>query len=86
MARSNTQLIIERLHMLTIPRVSAWQVGSTIIAQAAGVPTLPWSGSGVAIDYAACKGVVPVRCLSCAAVVLYHGNRSHLWLQSSPYI
>lgn len=37
------------------------QVGSTIIAQAAGVPTLPWSGSGVAIDYATCNGVVPVR-------------------------
>lgn len=38
------------------------QVGSTIIAQAAGVPTLPWSGSGVAVDYAACGGVIPVRC------------------------
>ena len=37
------------------------QVGSTIIAQAAGVPTLPWSGSGISIDYATCNGVIPVR-------------------------
>jgi acetyl-CoA carboxylase / biotin carboxylase 1 len=36
------------------------QVGSTIIAQAAGVPTLPWSGSGIAIDYTTCNGVIPV--------------------------
>lgn len=36
------------------------QVGSTIIAQAAGVPTLPWSGSGVAVDYGDCHGVIPV--------------------------
>jgi biotin carboxylase len=25
------------------------KIGSTILAQAAGVPTLPWSGSGVAV-------------------------------------
>ena len=57
-------LLTERLgHVkaaLTILRMGARQVGSTIIAQAAGVPTLPWSGSGVAIDYATCNGVVPV--------------------------
>lgn len=35
------------------------QVGSTIIAQAAGVPTLPWSGSGVAVSYENCGGVIP---------------------------
>jgi len=26
------------------------KIGSTILAQAAGVPTLPWSGSGVAVS------------------------------------
>jgi acetyl-CoA carboxylase / biotin carboxylase 1 len=36
------------------------KIGSTILAQSAGVPTLPWSGDGVMIDYAACpNGVVP---------------------------
>lgn len=35
------------------------QIGSTILAQAAGVPTLPWSGSGVAVSFADCKGVIP---------------------------
>jgi len=36
-----------------------WQVGSTILAQAAGVPTLPWSGSGVAISFEECNGNIP---------------------------
>jgi acetyl-CoA carboxylase/biotin carboxylase 1 len=27
------------------------KIGSTILAQAAGVPTIPWSGDGVAIRY-----------------------------------
>jgi acetyl-CoA carboxylase/biotin carboxylase 1 len=35
------------------------QIGSTILAQAAGVPTLPWSGSGVAVSFAECNGVIP---------------------------
>lgn len=35
------------------------QVGSTILAQAAGVPTLAWSGSGVAISFAECHGNIP---------------------------
>ena len=43
---------------------AAVQVGSTILAQAAGVPTLPWSGSGVAVDYASCNGIIPVRPVS----------------------
>lgn len=35
------------------------KIGSTIIAQAAGVPTIPWSGTGVAVDFASCAGVIP---------------------------
>ncbi|KAK2079983.1 hypothetical protein QBZ16_002378 [Prototheca wickerhamii] len=36
------------------------KVGSTILAQAAGVPTLAWSGSGVSIAYADCpRGEIP---------------------------
>ena len=35
------------------------QVGSTILAQAAGVPTYPWSGTGVQISYEECDGVIP---------------------------
>ena len=35
------------------------KIGSTIIAQAAGVPTIPWSGTGVAVDFASCNGVIP---------------------------
>ncbi len=35
------------------------QIGSTILAQAAGVPTLPWSGSGVAVAFEECNGVIP---------------------------
>ena len=27
------------------------KIGSTILAQSAGVPTIPWSGDGVTIDY-----------------------------------
>lgn len=32
------------------------QVGSTLLAQAAGVPTLPWSGSGVQVPFEECAG------------------------------
>lgn len=36
------------------------KIGSTILAQSAGVPTLPWSGDGVMIDYADCAdGIIP---------------------------
>eukprot|EP00798_Chlamydomonas_sp_ICE-L_P004934 gene4934-34705_t len=35
------------------------KIGSTILAQAAGVPTLPWSGSGVSLSFAECGGVIP---------------------------
>lgn len=35
------------------------KVGSTILAQAAGVPTYPWSGSGVEVSFQECNGVIP---------------------------
>lgn len=35
------------------------QIGSTILAQAAGVPTLAWSGSGVAVSFDECHGDIP---------------------------
>jgi len=35
------------------------KVGSTILAQAAGVPTLGWSGTGVSISYEECGGNIP---------------------------
>lgn len=33
------------------------KIGSTILAQSAGVPTLPWSGDGVTVDYAGERGL-----------------------------
>lgn len=35
------------------------KIGSTILAQGAGVPTIPWSGSDVSIDYTVCGGKIP---------------------------
>lgn len=35
------------------------KIGSTILAQAADVPTIPWSGSGVKIDFDTCQGEIP---------------------------
>ena len=35
------------------------KIGSSILAQAAGVPTIPWSGSGLSVDYASCNGEIP---------------------------
>lgn len=35
------------------------KIGSTILAQAAGVPTIPWSGSDVAISFEQCGGQIP---------------------------
>lgn len=35
------------------------KIGSTILAQAANVPTIPWSGSGVKMDFESCQGEIP---------------------------
>jgi acetyl-CoA carboxylase/biotin carboxylase 1 len=35
------------------------KIGSTILAQGAGVPTIPWSGSTVSVDFATCAGKIP---------------------------
>jgi acetyl-CoA carboxylase/biotin carboxylase 1 len=35
------------------------KVGSTILAQAANVPTLAWSGSEISVSYEECNGVIP---------------------------
>ena len=49
-----------RPQRVALDRCPAWsQVGSTILAQAAGVPTYPWSGTGVQISYEECNGVIP---------------------------
>jgi hypothetical protein len=44
---------------LRVVRTLLLQIGSTILAQAAGVPTLAWSGSGVAISFEECHGDIP---------------------------
>ncbi|KAL6777494.1 BCC3 [Auxenochlorella protothecoides x Auxenochlorella symbiontica] len=45
------------------------KVGSTILAQAAGVPTLAWSGSGVSIAYRDCPGgEIPAATYAAACV------------------
>lgn len=44
------------------------KVGSTILAQAAGVPTLPWSGTGVLVDYQTCNGDIPEQVYAAACV------------------
>ena len=46
------------------------KIGSTILAQAAGVPTIPWSGSGVSVDFASCGGVIPPKIYSQARSIL----------------
>ena len=48
------------------------KIGSTILAQAAGVPTIPWSGSGVAVDYAACGGAIPPEIYNQVHLALSH--------------
>ncbi|KAH7276946.1 hypothetical protein KP509_39G027900 [Ceratopteris richardii] len=35
------------------------KIGSSLIAQAAGVPTLPWSGSHVKVPFEVCKDAIP---------------------------
>lgn len=44
------------------------KVGSTILAQAAGVPTLPWSGSHVSLSYEQCGGSIPTDVYTRACV------------------
>ena len=44
------------------------KIGSTIMAQAAGVPTIPWSGTGVAVDFGSCHGVIPPDVYASACV------------------
>ncbi|GIM14327.1 hypothetical protein Vretimale_17212, partial [Volvox reticuliferus] len=45
------------------------KIGSTLLAQAAGVPTLPWSGSHVAVSVEECKGgVIPPALYSAACI------------------
>ncbi|CAG9465063.1 unnamed protein product [Pedinophyceae sp. YPF-701] len=44
------------------------KVGSTILAQAAGVPTIPWSGTGVVVDFEACGGSIPADVYRTACV------------------
>ncbi|GLC69098.1 hypothetical protein PLESTF_000789000 [Pleodorina starrii] len=45
------------------------KIGSTLLAQAAGVPTLPWSGSHVAVSVEECKGgVIPPATYSAACI------------------
>lgn len=57
------------------------KIGSTILAQSAGVPTLPWSGDGVKIDWVACPdGVIPEKvydkaCIHSLAEALQCCNR-----------
>jgi hypothetical protein len=46
------------------------QIGSTILAQAAGVPTVAWSGSGVSMDYASCGGEIPKEVGAAVGVIL----------------
>ena len=68
------------------------KIGSTILAQAAGVPTIPWSGSGVAVDFESCGGVIPpetykevclpyhgsaARVVSCVSLWLIQGRLQH---------
>lgn len=53
------------------------QIGSTILAQAAGVPTLAWSGSGVAVSFAECHGDIPTD--------IYNKVRTVLRLKSSTH-
>ena len=48
------------------------KIGSTILAQAAGVPTIPWSGSGVSVDFASCNGVIPPKTYSQARPTFQH--------------
>ena len=46
------------------------KIGSTILAQAAGVPTLPWSGTGVTVSYRSIRGdgVIPEDVYKAACV------------------
>lgn len=53
------ELVLFCLILTTAPLFHNIQIGSTILAQAASVPTLPWSGTGVSVSYTECGGVIP---------------------------
>jgi hypothetical protein len=55
------------------------QIGSSILAQAAGVPTLPWSGSGVAISFADCGGDIPTEVYDQVRSQQYSVPQLSLW-------
>lgn len=62
------------------------KIGSTILAQAAGVPTIPWSGSDVAVDFESCNGVIPpdVYSKACSSLCLnYKEHACFLWSMSA---
>ena len=42
-----------------LTNTTTYNYRSTILAQAAGVPTLPWSGSSVAVSFEECGGDIP---------------------------
>lgn len=57
------------------------KIGSTILAQAAGVPTIPWSGTGVAVSFEECNGNIPPDVYDRACV--QSGTASHNNARSS---
>ena len=60
------------------------KIGSTILAQAAGVPTIPWSGTGVELDYATCGGVIPPTIYSQVRTCSHEGSiAAHCCCQGS---
>lgn len=44
------------------------KIGSTIIAQSAGVPVIPWSGDGLTVDYKKEGGIIPPATYNAANV------------------
>lgn len=50
------------------------KIGSSILAQAAGVPTIPWSGSGLSVNYAECNGEVPADVYAAVSILLIAGE------------
>ncbi len=44
------------------------KIGSTILAQAANVPTIPWSGTGVSMSFEECNGQIPQEMYNKACV------------------
>lgn len=60
------------------------KIGSTILAQAANVPTIPWSGSGVAINFASCNGIIPPEVYDAVRHPLDKSN-NHLAFSALPF-